>query len=69
MLPQPLTGILLITAEAPKHLNTQGREYKEQKKEEQTLEFEYLNRQDFFLPFYLDFQLEAVPASLCLAET
>ena len=48
MFPQPLAGILLITAKAPKHLNTQGREYKEQKKEEQTLELDHLNRQEYF---------------------
>ena len=48
MFPQPLAGILLITAKASKHLNTQGREYKKQEKEEQTLELDHLNRQEYF---------------------
>ena len=38
MLPQTLTWVLVITAEAAKHLNTQGRENKEQKEEEKALE-------------------------------
>ena len=33
-----LTWVLVITAEAAKHLNTQGRENKEQKEEEKALE-------------------------------
>ena len=38
MRPQTLTWVLVITAEAAKHLNTQGRENKEQKEEEKALE-------------------------------
>ena len=37
MLPQTLTWVLVITAKATKHLNTQGRENKEQKEEEKAL--------------------------------
>ena len=36
MFPQTLTGILFITAETTKHLNTQGREDEEEKEEEET---------------------------------
>ena len=42
MLPQALTWVLVITAKATKHLNTQGRENKEQEEEEKALELNFL---------------------------
>ena len=68
MLTQTLTWILFITAETSKHLNPQGRENKEQEKEEQAWKCDHFVK-DMNLPFYLDFQLVAVPASLCSTGT
>ena len=68
MLTQTLTWILFITAETSKHLNPKGRENKEQEKEEQAWKCDHFGK-DMYLPFYLDFQLVAVPASLCSEGT
>ena len=49
MLPQTLAWVLVITAESTKHLNTQGRENKEQKEEEKALELNCLICIDLYI--------------------